>query len=457
MDRNQLFPLRVIRFTLVACFAIVSWTPLLAQQAIDQSAQDQKVERLLKRIEELEGRLNSLEVKHQGESETPPPAAAAPGSSPLAAPASPPALSASDQATADAIVQEANSGGVDAHTFGKLQIRGFSDFTFGRPLEENLPGYNGDQTPVSGHVAGDTYSFAVGDLSLFISSQLTQKLSFYSELLITSDFTNAWSAELDRAVLQYKANDYFQIGVGRFNTALGYYTNEIGRAKFFQTATDRPFMYTDEDAGGVLPVHSVGLTMTGKIPTGAVGLHWVAELSNGEASNSFRAGAEPDQNTYDENNRKAYNLGLFVQPEKLAGFKAGLSVYRDILEPAGQPKVRENIIGAYAAYVRPKYEFLNEVAILSHSPAGSPTTYRSWMGYTQVDRRFGHVRPYLRLEYQAVPRFDPLIGGIGVRKDFEAGIRYDFGEYMAIKAQFGRTYLGGTWAIDPQVQLAFTF
>jgi hypothetical protein len=79
------------------------------------------------------------------------------------------------------------------------------------------------------------------------------------------------------------------------------------------------------------------------------------------------------------------------------------------------------------------------------------------MGYTQVDRRFGRVRPYLRLEYQAVPRFDPLIGGIGMRKDFEAGIRYDFGEYMAIKAQFGRTYLQDIWAIDPQVQLAFTF
>ncbi len=258
-------------------------------------------------------------------------------------------------------------------------------------------------------------------------------------------------------MLQYKANDYFQIGAGRFNTALGYYTNEINRAKFFQTATGRPFMYTDEDAGGILPVHSVGVTMTGKIPTGGIGLGWVAELSNGVASASFSTSTASDQNLYDEDNRKAYNLGLFVKPDKLAGFKAGVSVYRDVIEPPGQARVGENIVGAYVAFVRPKFEFLNEVAIISHSPVGSPVNYQSQMGYTQLDRRFGHVRPYVRLEYQAVPRFDPLIGGMGVRKDFETGIRYDIGEFFAIKGQFGRTYLHQVWSADPQIQLAYTF
>jgi len=327
-----------------------------------------------------------------------------------------------------------------------MSILGLSDVSFGRPLEENLP---------PGGVAGSNFSFGVGDISLFINSRLSPKVSYYTELLFTADFTNEWSAEIDRAVLQYKANDYFQIGMGRFNTALGYYANGIGRAKIFQTATDRPFMYSDEDAGGLLPVHSVGVTMTGKIPSGGMGLHWVAELSNGTAS--MVAGATPVQSLYDENNRKAYNLGLFIKPENLDGFQAGVSVYRDKLEPAGRARIDQDIVGAYAVYNHSGVEFLTEAAILTDSPVTGGASFRTVMGYTQLSRRFGPIQPYVRVEYQGVPQFDPLFPGMGVRKSIEAGVRRDLGQYFVVKAQLGRTYWNGVWAWDPVLQLAFSF
>jgi hypothetical protein len=414
---------------------LLSGPAAVAQQPSDP----QTIEKLLKRLAELEARLKAVEANH----------AAAPKGIPAPAPSEPVAIAAgptlAEQAEASAILQQADSGNTSGHMLGKLNIVGFSDMNIGRPLEENLP---------EGGVAGSHYSFGVGDLSLFITSQLSPKVSYYAELLITSDFTNTWSAELDRAVLQYKANDYFQIGIGRFNTALGYYTNNINRAKMFQTATDRPFMYTDEDAGGILPVHSVGISMTGKIPSGWAGLHWVGELSNGS---DLTVGAAAVQNLYDNTNRKAYNVGLFMKPDKLDGFQAGVSVYRDRLEPAGQVKVDQNIVGAYAAYVRPKFEFMNEVAIITDSAVTGGPSYQSVTGYTQVGRRFGHLRPYLRLEYQSVPRFDPLFGGMGVRKSFETGVRRDLGEFFAVKFQIGRTFWNGVWAWDPQAQLAFTF
>ncbi|HEY1758549.1 MAG TPA: hypothetical protein VGG72_24475 [Bryobacteraceae bacterium] len=432
-------PARVGSIGLVAilssCFL---GTPAIAQQTSDP----QTMEQLLKRLSELEARLKEVEARN------PPAPTGAPAAAPAVAPGEPvsAAVSAADQAEANAILQQAASGNATGHTFGKMSIVGFSDFTFGRPLEENLP---------PGGVAGSSNSFTMGDLSLFITSQLTPKVSFYSEALFTADFTNSWGAEVDRLVLQYKANDYFQVGVGRFNTALGYYTNGINRAKIFQTATDRPFMYTDEDAGGLLPVHSVGVTMTGKLPSGGIGLHWVAELSNGTASLS--ATAEPVQSLYDENNRKAYNLGLFIKPERLDGFQAGVSVYRDKLEPAGLARVDENIVGAYAVYVRPTFEFMNETAIISYSPTNGTPTYKTGMGYSQISRRFGRTRPYLRLEYQSADRYDLNFPNFGTRKSFEAGVRRDLAEFFAIKAQIGRTYWNHAWAYDPQVQLAFTF
>ena len=433
---------------LSAALAALTLAPAQARQTADTKTDDPQVERLLKRIEDLEARLKGLEDKESKEKSQPvaaPATAPATESKPPAAAPTPPPQPAADQAAADAVLQEAvNESSLQ---FGRLQFRGFSDITIGRPLEENLPDTG---------LAGSHYSFTVGDLSLFITSQLSPKLSFYSELLFTSDFSNLWSAEIDRLMLQYKANDYFQVGVGRFNTALGYYTNNINRAKFFQTATSRPFMYSDEDVGGILPVHSIGVTMSGKVPSGGLGLHWVGELSNGLASMSIES--EPNQNLYDENNRKAYNVGFYVQPDTLRGFQAGVSNYRDKLEPAGMARVAENITAAYVVLVRPQFEFMNEAVVRTDSPAGSSESYRTLMGYTQIGRRFGNrIRPYLRFEYMGVPRLDPVIGGIGVRKEFMGGVRYEAGEFLVFKAQLGRTWWNGVSAMDPQIQLAFTF
>ena len=44
-------------------------------------------------------------------------------------------------------------------------------------------------------------------------------------------------------------------------------------------------MYLFEDSGGILPVHMVGVSLTGAVPnTDKLGLHWVAEVGNGRSS-----------------------------------------------------------------------------------------------------------------------------------------------------------------------------
>src|SRR5258705_9128931 len=121
-------------------------------------------------------------------------------------------------------------------------------------------------------------------------------------MLVTSDFGNDHSIEMDRFLISYKVKDYFHVSLGKFNTAIGYYPNAFHRARYFQTATSRPIMYSDEDNGGILPVHSIGVTATGKINSGALGLRWVAEVSNGRSTSKEEA---PIQNFVDEGNGKA--------------------------------------------------------------------------------------------------------------------------------------------------------
>jgi hypothetical protein len=289
-------------------------------------------------------------------------------------------------------------------------------------------------------------------------------LSFLAELLITSDFTNNFGAEIDRLLLTYKVSDYLRIGLGKYNTAIGYYSDAFHRARYFQTATGRPLMFADEDNGGILPVHSVGVTANGTLPSGPVGLHWVAEVANGRASRSLTdpAGDVVDvQNFVDENNTKAVNFALMASPPAWRGFEVGASFYRDRLRPSPLPDMSQHILSAHVVWVRTNFEILNEAAIVRHAYVAEGHAWKSLTAYTQLSRRFGQYRPYFRFDYQNTPRTEPLFGHFGQlgRADGPSfGVRYDLADYAGLKIQYGRLSqrdLGS--ANDFQIQVAFAF
>ena len=70
---------------------------------------------------------------------------------------------------------------------------------------------------------------------------------------------------MDRLLVQYSPNRHLKVGFGKFNSAISYYTNQFHLAKFYQTATGRPIMLTDNEDGGILPIHQVGVTVRGAI------------------------------------------------------------------------------------------------------------------------------------------------------------------------------------------------
>jgi hypothetical protein len=169
-------------------------------------------------------------------------------------------------------------------------------------------------------------------------------------------------------------------------------------------------MYADEDNNGILPVHNIGVTATGLIPSGRLGLHWVAEVANGRSS------AHPDiplQNFVDDNNGKSVNLALYARPEKINGLQVGVSLYHETLHPLNLPQVGEVIVTAHAVYVGSKLEWLNEGSLLRHSIKNQNQTFCDPTVYTQVSWAFGKTRPYFRYDYQNVPGGDPIFGSLG--------------------------------------------
>ena len=394
-----------------------------AQQAVAPPPSDREViAELLKRVQLLETRVKELEAERaQG-----------------AGPAKPIKAAPIAEIPARTAPHEENEMAMP-DTGPNLRIRGFTDVT--------LHGSN---------QKGSTTSFSLGQMNLFITSDVSEKFKFLSEIVFEAGDDNAIGVDVERLLLQYSHNDYFSLAIGRYHTAIGYYNTAYHHSTWFQTAVGRPFLFQFEDNGGILPIHNVGASASGRIPSGALGLHYVVEVGNGRTSRLPLS--EAVQNVVDENNHKAVNLALFARPGVLPGLQTGFSVYRDVLAPDNSPRIGQTILAAHAVYVRPSFEWLNEALVIRHAPRGQTRVFHTPGFYTQISRRFGSYRPYFRYQYVNAAADEPIFSDVGLRHGPSVGLRFEASEAVAFKLQYDHTNLRQRPAIDAlTLQFAFTF
>jgi|SRR5579864_2170364 hypothetical protein len=402
-------------------------TPMLrAQQPSDALDSDkQTIQMLVRRVEQLEARVAQLESGKQ------PTVAPAPAEAP--APAAAPAQSELETKSEHAIAERMDTSNT------LLRIRGFGDVDL----------HGTDRR-------GATTSFSLGQLDLFVTSDVSEKFKLLSEIVFEADQKNSFGVDVERLLLQYSPNDLFKLSAGRYHTAIGYYNTAYHHSTWLQTATGRPFLFEFEDGGGILPIHNVGVSATGLIPSGRLQLHYVAEIGNGRASRSPLD--EPVQNVVDENNGKAVNFALFATPEAVRGLQFGFSTYHDHLTPANAPRIGELIFAAHAVMVRPNFEWLNEALLIRHALDGSSRVFNTPGFYSQISKRFGSYRPYFRYQYVNGSNSEPVFPDVGRRQGPSVGLRFDASESVALKLQYDRTDLRHQPAFnDLTLQLAFTF
>jgi hypothetical protein len=424
------------------------------------------IDKLLVVIAAHEARIKELERKLEGGA-APEPAAAVEA---LKSPAPPTPILAEPAPAARDIPQVADTsmGGHNMAIPGGpvVNFRGFFDFNFGvgsianplvYPIIDNGCGTCGNQ-PTTPHTA-----FQAGEFDLFITSKLSDHLSFLAEVVLGPDATNQFGVDIERYQLTYRANRYFSASAGRFHTSIGYYNTAYHHGNWFSTAEGRPLMYLFEDSGGILPVHMVGLSLTGEVPhTEKLDLHWVAEVGNGLSSNPFAS--ESVQNFYSDRNYKATNLAVYIRPQITPGLQIGGSWYHDGLNPSQAenalpvPPIRQNIESAYVVYLNSAWEFLNEAVLLSNHVTGVPRPFRSPMAYTQIARAFGIYKPYFRYQYVSDNEQDPVNILKGTFYGPSIGLRIDFAAYAAFKLQFNHLFQSNQLPGNGlNAQIAFTF
>ncbi len=356
----------------------------------------------------------------------------------------------------------------DWHDVQGIQFRGFGEVDY-QVLNQRQP-----ELATGGFVGGSAGNFYTSDFGLFLTSRLTDKASVLAEIIFEEGDAQSYSVDLRRMLLKYDCNDHLKFSFGRYQTSIGYYNWAFRSAAWLQTTADRPLVMQYSSDGGLLPTQAVGVSVTGTIPSGKLGLNYVAEYGS---SDTVRPDLTGDGRLTDENNGNHLNVGVFLRPDAARGLQIGTSYYHDQISnndintltgaPGPPPlgylgtsaRYGQTIVNAYAVYIAHGIEFLNEGFLIRQALIGGPLHFDNSAFYSQFSKQLGPVRPFFRYQYvNANTNSNSIFDDVGLRYGPSFGVRYDLNEYMAFKAQLDHTVRGGQPDLNGlQLQWAFTF
>lgn len=395
-------------------------------------ADRETIRQLVQQVKQLQDKVEALEAKQN----------AVPAST-ASTSAAPPAESAPATAP-DFSFQE-------SHEVRGIRWRGFGEVNY-KVLDQRQP-----ELGTFGFVPGSSGNFYTGDFDLFLTSQLSDKTSVLAELVVGEGDAQHFDVELARALLKYDYNDHLRLSAGRYHTNVGYYNTTYHSGRFLQTTVDRPLVMEFAGDGGLLPTQAIGLSLAGQIPSGKLGLNYVAEYGSSDTIRPDLDGREVN----DENNGNHFGLGFFLRPELLPGLEIGGSFYHDRISDLDQgPAVRlgQTIMNGHAVYIAHSIEFLNEAFLIREVYEHGGPVYNMPAFYSQFSRRFGRVRPFARYQYANTNPNSSYHEDILLRHGPSFGVRYDFTDSAAFKIQGDHTIRKGKPDLEGlQLQLSFAF
>ncbi len=421
-------------------------TNVVAQSnSMEQSALIQK---MMERIDQLEKRVNELEAEKRTHAEV---AAPVLGTPDVTAQAAPIPMTSMDHSSTDHSGHNAEP--LTAGSYPSLHISGFGDLNYSATDQK-----------------GTHSGFNEGQFILHLSSALSSRVNFFSELSFTaradaglgSPPAPGFNIEVERSIIRFEENDHLKLSFGRYHTPINYWNTEFHHGSWLQTTIARPEMV--EFGGSFLPVHFVGALAEGSFALDGLNLHYSTGVGNGRGAVISRGG-----DFGDINNNRAWLVNLFSQPDRFYGLQYGVSLYRDKINPVSGIPSREWIESAHIVWQKENPELIAEFSNVTHNTIGlGPTLvgagqqYNSQAWYVQAAYRLPFWdrlwKPYYRYEYIHIPRGDTIFALVPNLSGSTAGIRYDISSFAAIKLEYrNQRRLGIPRVNGIFAQTSFTF
>jgi len=419
---------------------VVTTVLLLSTVSLGQAtaSSDQETIRLLvQQVKELQEKVQALEATQSGSADA----------------AAQPAALQVQQEPAD---QSGNSRPSLAappglHELGGIQWRGFGEVNY-KVLDQRQP-----ELSTFGSTPGSSGNFYTGDFSLFLTSRINDKASVLSEITFSEQPEQLFQVDLERVLFKYDYSDHLRMSFGRYQTGIGYYNTQYHGGRWFLTTVDRPLITEYAHDGGPLPTQAVGISTTGLIPSGKLGLNYILEYGSSD-TNRPRVDGSPGGD--DESNGNHVNIGLFARPDAIPGLQIGGSFYHDNISNVDlheSGRFGQTIVNAHVVYVGHGIEFLNEGFLIRHAEEHTTTVFNMPGFYSQFSKRLGHARPFFRYQYLNMNP-NSIFEDILLRCGPSFGVRYDLNDNIALKTQLDHTHRKGKPNLNGlQLQLTFAF
>jgi hypothetical protein len=415
--------------------ALLLLTSSLGHAQDTTPSERETIQKLVQQVKELQEEVKVLESQRASDANQ----SAVP--QPVASPA--PAEEKAGSTQPESLAQE-------LHELHGIQWRGFGEVDY-KALNQRTP-----ELGTYGFVPGSHGNFYTGDFDLLLTSRINDKASVLSEIVFGEQDAQKFGVDLERVLFKYDYNDHLKMSFGRYQTGIGYYNTAFHSGSWLQTMADRPLIMEFANDGGPLPTQAVGVSVTGEIPSGKLGLNYIAEYGSSDTVRPNLNGTSID----DENNGNHVNVGLFMRPISIPGLQVGGSIYHDrVSDFTRGPSVRlgQTIANVHLVYTAHGIELLNEGFLIRHNYEQSSIVYNMPAFYSQVSKQFGRLRPFFRYQYiNANP--GSLFEDIALRYGPSFGARWDFNDSIAFKAQLDHTLRKGQPDLNGlHLQLAFTF
>jgi hypothetical protein len=140
---------------------------------------------------------------------------------------------------------------------------------------------------------GSVGNFYTANTTLLLTSRISDKASVLSEVEFEEEEAQAYGVSFERILLKHDYDDHLKISFGRYHTGIGYYNTAFHSGAWLQTA-DRPLIMEFAHDGGLLPTQAIGVSITGSVPSGKAGVHYIAEYGYQRYQSSRHYRIAPD-------------------------------------------------------------------------------------------------------------------------------------------------------------------
>ena len=289
----------------------------------------------------------------------------------------------------------------------KTQIKGFAEVVVG--------------------VQDDKLSFGIGEQDLFITSEISNRLSFLGETVFkfSPSSPTKFNVSIERIIIKYNYKGNHNLLVGKHHTPINYWNDTYHHGRVFFPTIKRPLLFQE----GIIPIHTTGVSMQG-LNLGKLRFGYDFMIGNGQGSSDV----------VDNDNYKSITAAVHIKPKD--DLRIGASYYHDVISEGAeihgnivQTRINQHLTTGSVAYFGKKFEFLVEgtFATNSNDSTGNPLTVASY-AYAGIKLKKKWV-PYVRFDninYQS----GEFLFEADNTTSFVGGLRYEINFLAVVKLEY---------------------